>query len=176
LHRKKWSLRGGERQVLFHSDDDFVLRKKGFYMPLFALTESLRGEINKVIDKAPLVRVAMYKTALLTNEVSLDAVIALKHDLKEEKGVNELLQGADLIVPVQQKRKMQSPKTKAKFDQYRRELENKQYLNMVKNVTQPLEQDAHRDRREIKAFKDQMGIGREREIILIIGFAQKFLL
>ncbi len=127
-------------------------------MPLFSLTETLRADISNALPFAPIERATMYQTALESGEISLDSVIALQRDMQEHKKVHELLKGAKLLPPPPKKRFVQSPKTKAKFEQYRRELENKQYANMVKNIVQPLENDFHRDRREIKSFRDQLGI------------------
>lgn len=111
-------------------------------MPLFALTERLRSELSRGLEKGLPERADMYRSALERGEVSLDCVLALQRDLKEfgVSHVHELLRGASIIAPVSKKSFQQSPNTKAKFEQYRRELENKAYAKMVKNVTQPEEE------------------------------------
>ena len=48
---------------------------------------------------------------------------------------------------------------KARFAQFRAELEEKRYRQMVENVTMSKKDTAMRDRREIKSYRDQLGIG-----------------
>ena len=128
-------------------------------MPLFELTAALREHLENAVKSAPRERAEMYQQCLQSGEVSLDTALALKRDLPEGPSVVALLRGCRVVVrPPQAKRFVQSPGTRAKFDTWRRELQDKQYRHMVANVTKPLERDAHRDSREIKSFRDQMGI------------------
>jgi hypothetical protein len=128
-------------------------------MPLFALTSALREHLESAVKGAPRERAEMYEQCLQSGEMSLETALALKRDLPGTPSVVTLLRGCRVVArPPQPKRFVQSAETRAKFDTWRRELQDKQYRHMVENVTAPLERNAHRDRRELKSFRDQMGI------------------
>ncbi len=128
-------------------------------MVLFSLTDALRGHLESAVASAPPERADMYRQCLANNEMSLDVALALKRDLAQPSSVMDLLRGADIVAkPAAARRFRQSPESKAKFDQFRRELEDKKYRRMVESVAGPMEKDRQRDARELKSFKDQMGI------------------
>ena len=127
-------------------------------MVLFSVTVTLAAELSRACATAPPERVAQYEQALRSGEISLDVALALKRDLGHAQSVVALLRGSAVLVASPPARRTQSPETKKKFDGFRRELEEKQYRAMVKNVSGAVEDDRHRDRREIKSFRDQMGI------------------
>ena len=92
-----------------------------------------------------------------SHEISLDGAIALGRDVKQP--VNVLLKGSEIILPEKPARKFQqSPETKKKFVQWRNELDDKSYRKMVENVTAQSRMNENRDHREIKSFRDQLGI------------------
>ncbi len=129
-------------------------------MPSFTNSDALRAALTGAAADAAVaaVRRDMYTEASHSAEVSWDVVRALARDVGRPTHV--LLAGSKIIAPAPfHIRSQQSAEVKATFDQLRRELDDKRYRKMVADVVAPQEQDHFRDQREIKSFRDQLGIG-----------------
>lgn len=129
-------------------------------MPNFSNSDTLRAVLAGAAGLANVaaVRRDMYAEAARSDEVTWDVVRALSRDTGTATHV--LLRGCRVVAPPPfVVRSQQSEAAKATFDQQRRELDAKRYRAMVADVVAPQEEDHFRDRREIKSFRDQLGIG-----------------
>lgn len=145
-------------------------------MLAFTVSPRLRDHLSLASkdDGISSVRREMYSIALEKGEIAWDVARALSRDVSVP--VDTLLRtGCSIVVPGPfRKPYEQSAEAKALFEKQRRELENKRYRNMVSNVVASQEEDKYRDRREIKSFRDQFGIGVNmmitRIVLLVAGW------